>query len=60
MRRQKYNLFVTGIFAAIINGVFWLLYSMTGNIVGSIGITACVTIGISIALRIMGKRKHSN
>ena len=44
--------FIRGCIAgALINGVFWFLYSMTGNIVPSMGITAVVTICVVVALR---------
>ena len=55
--RLHNNFLVLGIAAGIINGVFWFLYNMTGNIGSSIGITAGVFISISVALRMIGKRK---
>ena len=42
---------------AFINVVFWVLYTQTGNIVPSMGITAVVCIGVFSALRRMDKRK---
>ena len=48
--------FIRGCIAgALTNGVFWVLYSMTGNIVSSIGITAVVGVGVIVALRRMAK-----
>ena len=49
----------------IINGVFWFIYSFTENIVGSIGITAGVSISTLASRRarrmlyMLGKRKTS-
>ena len=43
----------------IINGVFWFIYSFTENIVGSIGITAGVSISTLGMLYMLGKRKTS-
>ena len=51
--------FMGGFFAGITNGVFWFAYSMTGNVVGSIGITAAVTIGIISILYKLGQIKQS-
>ena len=43
----------------IINGVFWFVYSFTENFVGSIGITAGVSISTPGILYMLGKRKTS-
>ena len=51
------KLIVGCIVGAFINGVFWFLYSMTGNIVPSMGIIAVVCIGIIATLKTLGKRK---
>ena len=51
------KLLVSGIAAGISNGMFWFIYSMTGNIVFSIGITAGASIGIIATLKMLGKRK---
>ena len=45
--------------AGIINGVFWFVYSFTENIVGSIGITAGVSISIFGILYLLGQIKKS-
>ena len=50
---------VGGIAGGIINGVFWFVYSFTENIVGSIGITAGVSISTLGMLYMLGKRKTS-
>ena len=50
---------VGGIAGGIINGVFWLIYSFTENIVGSIGITAGVSISIFGILYLLGQIKKS-
>jgi len=50
---------VGGIAGGIINGVFWFIYSFTENIVGSIGITAGVSISTLGMLYMLGKRKTS-
>ena len=42
-------------FAVTIQVVFWITYTQTENIVGSIGITAGVSIGISVVLSWLGK-----
>jgi hypothetical protein len=42
---------------AFINVVFWVLYTQTGNVVPSVGITAVIVIGVFSALRRMDKRK---
>ena len=47
------------IVGGIINGVFWFIYSFTENIVGSIGITAGVSISTLGMLYMLGKRKTS-
>ena len=46
---------VGGIAGGAINGVFWFVYSFTDNIVGSIGITAGVSISILGILYWLGK-----
>ena len=51
------RLLVWGIAAGIINGMFWFIYSMTGNIVGSIGITAGACISVTGILYMLGQRK---
>jgi hypothetical protein len=51
--------FMGGIFGGITNGVFWFAYSMTDNVVGSIGITAAVTIGITSILYKLGQIKKT-
>ena len=43
----------------IINGVFWFVYSFTDNIVGSIGITAGVSISMFGILYMLGQIKKS-
>ena len=45
--------------AGIINAVFLFVYSFTENIVGSIGITAGVSISTLGMLYMLGKRKTS-
>ena len=40
---------------ALINGVFWFVYSQTGNIVIGIAITASISIGVIAVLRRMAK-----
>ena len=47
-----------GIVGAIIAGVFWFVYSMTDNIVGSIGITAGFSIGFTGILYMLGQMKN--
>ena len=50
------------VFAVTIQVVFWITYTQTENIVGSIGITAGVSIGLSVLLSWLGKldqRKQS-
>ena len=42
-------------FAASIQVVFWITYTQTENIVGSIGITAGFSIGLSVLLSWLGK-----
>jgi hypothetical protein len=37
---------VCGIAGGFINGVFWFAYTHTDNLVGSIGITGAVSIGV--------------
>ena len=44
--------------AGIINGVFWFVYSFTENIVGSIGITAGVSISTLGILYRLGQIKN--
>jgi hypothetical protein len=46
-----------GIVGALLNGLFWFVYTQTGNIVCGIGITAAVSVAIVVALNMMGKRK---
>ena len=40
----------------IINGVFWVLYNTTGNLIPSILVTASVSIVVIGTLRSMAKR----
>ena len=48
---------IGGIVGGIINGVFWFVYSMTDNIVGSIGITAGACISVTGILYMLGQRE---
>jgi hypothetical protein len=48
---------VCGIAGGFINGVFWFVYTQTENIVGSIGITASVSIGVFGFLYMLGEMK---
>ena len=50
------KLIVGSIVGAFINVVFWVLYTQTGNIVPSMGITAVVSIVVIETLRRMAKR----
>ena len=59
MSDRAKNWIVGGIVGGIINGVFWLIYSFTENIVGSIGITAGVSISTLGMLYMLCKRKTS-
>ena len=59
MSDRTKNWIVGGIAGGIINGVFWFAYSFTENIVGSIGITAGVSISTLGMLYMLGKRKTS-
>ena len=57
---DRANTWIVGCIAGgIINGVFWFIYSFTENIVGSIGITAGVSISTLGMLYMLGKRKTS-
>ena len=56
--RIKY-FFVLGIVSSIISGMFWFVYSFTENIVGSIGITAGVSISMFGILYKLGQIKKS-
>ena len=47
---------VSGMFGAFVKGFFWLTYSFTGNVWGSIGITAGISICASATLYTLGKR----
>ena len=50
---------VSGLFGAVIAGLFWLVYSLTGNIGGTIGICLVVFIGVNAtSYAIARKRKH--
>ena len=50
---------VSGLFGAVIAGLFWLVYSLTGNIGGTIGICLVVFIGVNVtSYAIARKRKH--
>ena len=50
------ELLVWGIAAGIINGMFWFIYSMTGNIVGSMSINAGAYISVTVILYMLGQR----
>ena len=50
---------VGGIAGGIINGVFWLIYSFTENILATLGITTGVCISTVGILYMLGKRKRS-
>jgi len=59
MNDRTKNWLAGGIAGGIINGVFWFVYSFTENFVGSIGITAGVSISTPGILYMLGKRKTS-
>ena len=40
---------------ALINGVFWFVYSQTGNFVSGMGVTAVVSICVIVVLRRLAK-----
>ena len=50
---------VLGIVSSIISGMFWFVYSLSGSIVLTIGITTGVCINIVGILYMLGKRKKS-
>ena len=52
---QGRKLFGVVFFAATTNVAFWVIYSTTGNVVSSIGITAGVSIGLSVVLYKLGQ-----
>ena len=48
-----------GFFVVSTQTAFWVLYSTTGNMVGSIGVTAGISISLSGILYMLGKIKQS-
>ena len=58
MNNRNKKWLVGCIAGGIINGVFWFVYSFTENIVGSIGITAGVSISTLGILYMLGQIKN--
>ena len=55
MNNQTKKLFGTLVVVATSQIPFWVMYTQTGNIVNSMGITAVMTIGVSAVLYWLGK-----
>ena len=52
---QWKKVFGTVFFASTTNIAFWVLYTQTGNLLGSIGMTACISISLLGVLYWLGK-----